>query len=108
MAYYCTPSRNKKHWMRTCCARRDLEEANAREAKTQSEATYANETALALKENESKCRNASTPEKEATGANAVVAAAEARSNETNGCNAGERKDGRVTDGSRQAQSGSLH
>ena len=60
-------------------ARRDLEEANARVVKTQAEATYANETALALKENAAKMQERiDTLEKEATVANAVLAAAEAR------------------------------
>jgi predicted nucleic acid-binding Zn-ribbon protein len=59
--------------------RRELEEANALVVKTQSEATHANETALALKENAAKIQERiDTLEKEATVANAVLAAAEAR------------------------------
>ena len=72
-------------------ARRDLEEANARVVKTQSEATYANETALALKENAAKMQERiDTLEKEATVANAVLAAAEARAERAQAdANAGE-------------------
>ena len=70
--------------------RRELEEANALVVKTQSEATHANETALALKENAAKIQERiDTLEKEATVANAVLAAAEARADRAGGCNAGE-------------------
>ena len=60
-------------------AGKDLEEANARVVKTEAEATHANETALALRENAGKMQERiDTLEKQATVANAVLAVAEAR------------------------------
>ena len=60
-------------------ARKDLEDANAQVVKMQAEATNANETALALKENAAKLEErVDGLEKEAAVANAALAAAKAR------------------------------